>query len=250
MKLIGYRASHRNRWLLLSNNILSKEEFLLFEYYLDVMVWDLVNLKAGVFEVFIEEIAPIFDKSPSTIREWHNGLLDKGFIQLFDKKRKLYTTKSPERYQFDGRKGGKACKYYEDEEANSTIGFLLQNICFLPQKVGKIQQNTTNLASNDKKALISSNVECISNTPTSYKKVVYHKEKVRSSEEYQEIYKENGCQGFSPEDMRIADEVTHEIVVVKSEKQEQEIIQEWFGGSKTEYEKACRMLTVESIEHL
>lgn len=243
MKLIGYRASHRNRWLLLSNNTLSKEEFLLFEYYLDVMVWDLVNLKAGVFEVFIEEIAPIFDKSPSTIREWHNGLLDKGFIQLFDKKRKLYTTKSPERYQFDGRKGGKASEYQKVEEANPTIGFLLQNVCFSPQKVGKNPQNTTNLASNDKKALISSNVECISNTPTSYKKVVTLRQKVRSPEEYKQMYKESGSQGLSPDDMRLADEVTHEEIVVESEKQEKKIADQWFGGNKVEYEKHVKTVS-------
>lgn len=246
MKLIGYRATHRNRWLLKINKILDDKEFLLFEYYLDAMVWDLAHLKAGVFEVFFDEIAPIFDKSNDTIRDWHNGLLNKGFIQLVDEKRKLYTIKSPERYQFDGRKGGKACKYYEDEEANPTIEFLLQNVCFSPQKVGKIQQNTTNLASNDKKALISSNVECISNIPNGYRKVVTLKQKVRSPEEYKQMYKESGSQGLSPDDMRLADEVTHEEIVVENEKQEQEIIQLWFGGNRAEYKKACRLIPVSS----
>ncbi len=250
MKLIGYRASHRNRWLLITNKILDDKEFLLFEYYLDAMVWDLTNFKAGVFEVFFEEIAPIFNKSISTIRDWHNNLLEKGFIQLIDKKRSLYSIQSPARYQFDGRKGGKASKYYEDEEANPTIGFLLQNICFSPQKFGKNQQNTTNLASNDKKALISSNVECISNTSTSYKKVVTLKLKIRTPEEYQQIYQENGYQGLSPDDMRLANEVTHEEVVVESEEQEKKIINERFNGNKAEFDKACCLVPIESIENL
>lgn len=250
MKLNGYRASHRNRLFLLTNKVLKIQEFLLFEYYLDAMDWDTAHEKNGVFEVFFEEIAPIFDRSIETIEGWHNILSDKGFIQLVDKKRNLYVIKSPARYQFDGRKGGKASEYFQNEKANPTIEFLLQNICFSPQISGKIPQNSNKPASTDKKALVSSKVESINTIPTVYKKVVDLKLKVRTPEEYQQISKESDFKVMTPEDMRLADEVSHELIVIESEKQAKKIVEEWFDGDWNKYEKACSMVPKEQIEKL
>lgn len=244
MKLNGYRATHRNRWLLLTNKILSEKEFLLFEYYLDSMDWDLKHEKPGVLEVFFDELAVKFDKTPETVKEWHNGLLNKGFVCLYDKKRNIYEIKNPDRYALDGRSGGKASKYYKEENSNRTIDFLLQNISFSPDKIELIPQKTTSVALKEEKALGSfkgeSSLHSITSPSSSFpsvsKKVVLIKQDIRTDSEYQKMYKENP-NGLTPDDMKWVDQNVSEKIVIESEQQEKDIVDVFFNGNWNEYQK-------------
>lgn len=159
MKLYGYRASHRNRWLFLINNIIDDKSFLLFEYYLDCMDWDPKHDKHGIFEAYPEDISKLFNKTIETVRGWHNRLLEEGLIQLVDKKRCLYRIKFPERYGLDGRNGGKASKYSKDEKINPTLESFLNNVSFFPKKIKINTQKQQSMISNEKKALVSSKGE-------------------------------------------------------------------------------------------
>lgn len=245
MKLNGYRASHRNRWLLLKHNVIDEKAFLLFEYYLDSMDWDPTHEKHGTFEVYLEDIAPFFNKKVDTVRAWHNGLLEKGFIQLVDKRRNIYRIKSPERYAIDGRNGGKASKYGKDEKSNPTLDFFLQNVCFSPEKVKINPPKQQSVISNEEKALVSSKseFEVISNnqsmdiSPNSPKKIVVIRQKVRSEEEYQKIYAEGNFQNLTPEDMKWVDENVSEKIVIENDEQEKDIVEIFFNGDWNDYQK-------------
>ena len=200
-KLNGYRASHRNRWLLLQNKALTLREFILFEFYLDSMDFDQKHDKFGTFEVFFDEIAEIFNKKKDAVRNWHNGLVSKGFIKLFDKKRRLFEVKTPLRYLTGGRWGGKAGSFAKEEKNNQSLESLLENICFSPQKVGKTQKNKACLAcKNNAKALASYKGEYRVNS----KKTVM-KQRVRSDAEYQKILEEGDCGCLTIDDMKWID---------------------------------------------
>lgn len=245
MKLNGYRASHRNRWLLLKHNVVDEKAFLLFEYYLDSMDWDPDHEKHGTFEVYLEDIAPFFNKTVDTVRAWHNGLLEKGFIQLVDKRRSVYRIKSPGRYAIDGRSGGKASKYGKDEKSNPTLDFFLNNVCFSPEKVKINPLKRTSTISNEEKALgsskhefeVTSNNQSIGISPIGSKKYVVIRQEIRSDEEYQKMYEKNGCQGFSPQEMKLADEITEERIEIENEEQEKETVRIYFNDDWNKYLK-------------
>ena len=156
MKLSGYRVSHRNRWLLLTNEILSLQGFLLFEYYLDSMDFDIKHENYGLFEAYPDEIAECFNnKKKETIKAWHNGLLTKGFIEIADKQRRLFRIKSPARYRVSCC--GKASEFAKDEKRIPSLDFFLENICFYPEKAKIKSPKKANLALKDtSKALGSS----------------------------------------------------------------------------------------------
>lgn len=253
MVLNGYRASHKNKWFLITKRILTPQQFILFEYYLDLMVFDKEHKDLfGKFQAYPEEVANVFNKTVESINEWNNGLIAKGFISLVNKKRCIYTVKSPLRYVVGLDQWRGEASIYAKAEKKKPEEFILGNMVFFLQKEENIQpkssKNGDTTINTTENSLISSNNGLVS---SSYSvRVVDLKLKIRTSEEYNKIYEESGFKGLSPDDMRIADEVTHEEVVIESEKQEQEIIQEWFSGNKTEFEKTCRMVSIEAIEHL
>ena len=215
MKLNGYRASHRNRWLLLSERILSIREFILFEYYLDSMDFDRTHgEKFATFEVFLDEIAPLFDKEVETVKGWHDGLVNKGFVKIADSKRSLYTIKSPLRYVGGGKWGGKASLFAEDEK-NQTKEFILENIIFFQPEGEKIRlksEEKVDISENSvKNSLSSSKGESIVSSPVGSKKIVVIKQEVRSDAEYRKIYEDDGCLGLSPDDMKLADQILNSL---------------------------------------
>lgn len=75
-KLNGYRPTLRNRWLLVENGALSIQEFVLLEYYADIMDFDHNHPHYGCFQFNPKETAKILNRtSENTIRQWHNSLL-------------------------------------------------------------------------------------------------------------------------------------------------------------------------------
>ncbi|OGM59100.1 hypothetical protein A3A75_05580 [Candidatus Woesebacteria bacterium RIFCSPLOWO2_01_FULL_39_10] len=141
MSINGYRVSHRNRWLLLKNKILTIHEFLLLEYYIDVSDWDDRHKKYGVFEAYLEEISEEFGRKKDAVRKWHNGLYSKKFIVAYDLKRKLFQLKSPQRYNTKN-----AEVFHKEEDNEKALETLLLNITFSTEEIEKTQQEVVNLA--------------------------------------------------------------------------------------------------------
>lgn len=237
MKLNGFRASHRNRWLLIKKGVLNIREFLLFEYYLDSIDFDTRHDNFGEFEAYHEDTAKIFNKEPDTVEDWHNSLLKKGFIKIFDEKRKLFKVKSPERYGTVF--GCKAGEFTENEKITPTLGFILNNICFFPEKAEINPPKSISTATkNTSKALGSFKVNLgLSNVVNVSQKVVIIKQEVRSDEEYQKIYADGNFEGLNPDDMRWIDETVVGKIVIENDEQEKEIVRIYFNGDWDEYQK-------------
>lgn len=254
MKLNGYRATHRNKWLFIQYGILSVQELSLLEFYADTFCINTKQPEYGEFKVNFDELKIIFNcKSDTTIRNWHNKLLKVGFIKKSNKKNK-YNLVCCGRYINPSKAFvGEAHKYKELEE-NQPIKVVLQSfgIEFQSneqklQPVGKEnneKDNTTiqtNIVPTDayKSEYIGSTV-----------KIVDLKARIRTQEEYERMYQESGCVGLTPEDMKLADEAAHEIRVIENEEQEKETVKDWFDGDWNKYRGACRMVPVSFIENL
>src|SRR5579884_1741357 len=136
MKLNGYRASHRNKWLFIKHNILSSQALLLLEYYADAMDFDVNHEDFGLVEVNFEDIAILFKrKSLTTVYNWHNELITKGFIKPTSKKN-YYQVVCHTRYIPTGFWKGKATEYAK-EEKDQPIEIILQNFGIDLQKSEK-----------------------------------------------------------------------------------------------------------------
>lgn len=239
MKLNGYRASHRNRWLLIKSKVLTPQEFLLFEYYLDSMDFDSRHSNFGLFEAFLNEIALDFDKKEDTIQDWHNSLLEKGFIQLVDKKRKLFKVKTPERY--GTVLGCNAKEFAKNEKNTPTLDFILQNVCFSPEKAKINPPNNTTLASDNTSKYLGSSKGGLGLSSIGSKKVVVISQSVRSGTEYQKMYQESGCEGLTPDEMKWVDQNVTEKIVIENNEQENDIVNTFFDGDWNEYQKHLKV---------
>lgn len=236
MNPTGHRASHRNRWLLLKDSILTPQEFLLFEFYIDSMDFDPDHKNFGLFDAFTEETKQYFNKEEETIRDWHNGLLNKGFIELVNKKREVFKIKSPARYVTAF--GGKANEFVKEEVITPTLDYFLQNICFFPEKTEIKPSSNTVLASEDTpKALGSSKVSYIVPSPISSKKVVLISQAVRSEAEYQKFHCEKNLSNMSIDEMEWIDRNVKEEIEIENNEQEKELVRIYFEGDWNEYKK-------------
>ncbi|MBI4100695.1 hypothetical protein HY439_03080 [Candidatus Microgenomates bacterium] len=235
MKISGHRASHRNRWLLLKNGVLAPQEFLLFEFYLDSMDFDLSHENFGLFVAFTEETKQYFNKEEETIKDWHNGLLNKGFIELVNKKREIFRIKSPKRYVTAF--GGKANEFAKSEKNTPTLDFILQNICFSPEKTEINPLNNTVLALKDTSKALGSSKGKYRVPFNDSKKVVLISQSVRSEADYLKIRHENNFQNLSTEDMRWIDENVREKVEIEDDQQEKDVVNVFFDGNWDEYRK-------------
>lgn len=235
MKISGYRASHRNRWLLLKNGVLTSQEFLLFEYYLDSMDFDPRHSNFGQFVAYPEETASFFHKGLETVRDWHNSLLNKGFIEVVNRRREIYGIKSPERY--NNSFGGKAPQFVKEEKTTPTLDFILQNICFFPEKAEINPLNNTVLALNDTPKALGSSKGELGLSSIGSKKVVLISQSVRSEADYLKIRLENNFQNLSTEDMRWIDQNVREKIEIENDQQEKDIVNIFFDGNWDEYQK-------------
>ena len=202
MKILnGYRASHRNRWKLLQENVLNFQEFNLFEYYLDTMDFDQKHKdKFGTFEVYFDEICIVFNKQRDTVKDWHSGLLQKGFIVSHDAKRNLFKIKSPLRYITGEVWGGKATEYAKQEKITSSLDFLLENVCFSPENLEKKPKFRPILDTNNTTRALGSFNNDVSKGSSD--KVVVIRQEPRSTSEYEKIKQEGNFQDLTVEDMR------------------------------------------------
>ena len=235
MKLNGYRATHRNRWLLLQKRILTSQEFLLLEYFIDSMDFDHKHENYGLFTAYPEVIAEYFNKGVETINDWCNGLLNKSFIEIIDKKREVYRIKSPERYGTVF--GGKAPDFAKKEKTTNTLDNILQNICFYPEKAKIIPKKVKSLASNTPSKALGSFKGELGSSHIYTNKTVLIVQEVRSDAEYQRIYDEGNWGKFTPDDMKWVDEHSSLEIPIRDTLHEKHIIDVYFNGDWSEYEK-------------
>lgn len=234
MKLNGYRVTHRNRWLLLQKRVLTSQEFLLLEYYLDSMDFDHKHDNYGQFIAYPEVVAEYFNKGTETVNDWRDGLINKSFIEIVDKKREVYRIKSPERYGISF--GGKAAQFAKSENLSQTLDNILQNICFYPEKAKIIPKKVTSLALNTPPKALGSSKGELSSFPIGFKKVVVISQSVRSDAEYQKMYEESDL-SLSVDDMKWIDLNVKEKIEIENDQQEKDVVDTFFDGDWDEYQK-------------
>lgn len=149
MKINGFRSSHRNRWILLSNKYLSHQEFLLFEYFIDQLDFDSTHNNFQTFELNLDDLKNIFGKSTKTIQRWFKELKNKGLIIQIDETKGIYTIHNSERYFTAKKSNGKALQVQE-EEKDITFDKLCQIICpsIKDKNVQNVDKNVQNVDKN------------------------------------------------------------------------------------------------------
>ncbi|MFC1627336.1 hypothetical protein ACFL18_02160 [Patescibacteria group bacterium] len=229
MKLNGYRATHRNKWLLIKERILNIQELALLEFYADLVGFDKDNSNYGLFKVSFKKIAELFNcKSINTSRNWHNKLLKLGLIKKTEEKQ-IYSLSCFKRYITPGRWKGEAAQYVELEK-NQPVGVMLQNIGINTQLIGQKTQSVDKKKSFKLKksppiAISSSKVQ----SSISPKKVVI-KQKARSDGEYQRIYEEGGYSFLKPDYMKWLDKNVQSEEEITEEITDKDLVEIFFDG--------------------
>ena len=204
--LNGYRATHRNKWLLIKHNILTLQEVSLLEYYADIFDFDKKHKNFGTIEVYFSDISSIFGKSENTIRSWHNKLLSLGFIEKTFRLH-VYKLKIPARYITPGLWKGEAAYYAEIEKDQSIETILLNfgiNIKNGVKKTQSVEKKSDNTASKIPPIALGSSKDqsrdnlTIEEIPTIQK---------RSKQEYEEILQEGNYKEFEASDLELIDQL-------------------------------------------
>ena len=236
-KLNGYRATHRNKWRFVQHGLLNVQELTLLEFYADIMNFDKRYPEYATITTNFTAMAIIFNKkSDTTIRNWHDKLLELGFIEATEQKN-VFRLKCAGRYVVPGFWKGEASNYVT-EEKNQPFEKLLQNFGLESQKIeqttqivgNKNEEKTETTSKPNSRALISSkNESSIGN-----KRVVIRQE-ARSDEEYQRIFQEGNFQGLTPDDMKWIDENVSEVKEVEDDEMEKDIVDIYFDGDFEKY---------------
>ncbi len=137
-KLNGYRCSHRNKWTLLHEKVLSLQALMLLEFYVDIFDFDSKHETFGTFTVDFPAFSSIFNCSISTIRNWNRELVNGGFVKPTDT-RNIYKLVNALRYIVPGHWKGQA-SYYSEFEKNQPVEEIVQ---LMKQNV---QPDTTKVA--------------------------------------------------------------------------------------------------------
>ena len=116
-KFNGYRASHRNRWLLKNHLELTDGEFILYELLIDISHFDHPEKKVfGTFNFFPDELEPLLRVKSRTIKDRFSSLMEKNLVHLVDKNRSLYRISTYSRFSCDKLRGGKASEFVTQEK--------------------------------------------------------------------------------------------------------------------------------------
>ena len=198
MKRNGFRPSHRNRWLLLREGLISREGILFWEYCIDQMLYDKRNRGYGTAEIDFGEVMEVFGvKSLTTVRTWYKELVGLGLVIEIDKGKHILKITNFDRY-IAGSNG--RVLEYEADEYNQSIDAIIQSIGFSSQSIDRKNHSTDQKIDNlleidNGKALSSFKVDLSLDT----------KQKVRTPREYQEIYKNGNYAYMTPDEMEWVD---------------------------------------------
>lgn len=237
MKLNGFRATHRNKWLFIKERVLSIQELCLLEFYADNFDFDNEHSTFGEIKVNFVQIANIFGcSSQNTIRNWHKKLLDRGFIRKTDI-REIYQLACCERYIAPSVKWKGKAAYYAQNETNQSLETILQNfgISFqsIGQKIQPIGKRRELLATNPITIAISSSKD---DSSVSSRRIVI-KQEARTEEEYQTLYEEVILRGgrLTINHMKWIDENVTEEIEVEPDELEQSVVETFFDGDWGNY---------------
>lgn len=212
----GYRPSHRNKWLLLQHKVLTKEELLLFEYYLDQMDFDIRHTQFGTFQIDFAELSKLFgysvNKSNTSIRPKHNKLLKLGFIHSTTDK-SVFSIHNPERYIAQTNKWQGKAEDFRRSEMNQSIETVVRNTAstfqldenkFQPTKTifQPVEKNDNIYLKNySPRTLGSSKVK--SNVSKQGEESLTEElgRHAKTADEYKKTYKEGKYSTLTPEDM-------------------------------------------------
>jgi hypothetical protein len=158
-KLNGYRAWHRNTWLLIASNTLTAQAVLLYQFLIDQADFDKKHRTFGMVEVNFKLIGQIFHKkSPNTSKSWFDELLKIGFIKK-TKRRDWYELSQFSRYITPGFWQGKAADFAKKEN-NQSIEEITQIIAsetqFNEPKFQSIEEMVTILTQDDSSRALGS----------------------------------------------------------------------------------------------
>lgn len=198
MKRNGYRPSHRNRWLLLSEKAISKEGLLFWEYCLDQMLYDKRYSGYGTAKIDFDEVMSVFHVSSLTsVRKWWNELIQLGLVKAVDKRSHTLGIVNYDRYISGGN--GNA-SMYESREHDQSIDVIKQSTGLISQftvlKNQSTDRNNADLLKNyHNKALSSFKVGL----------GLVTKQVARKTGEYQSIFSEGIYSLLLPEDMEWID---------------------------------------------
>ncbi len=241
MKRNGYRPSHRNRWLLLKEGILSRELFLFWEYCLDQMLFDKRNPGYGTATVNFGEVLSIFGvKSLTSVRTWYNELINLGLVRVLDSGSHVLEIVNCERYIQGGN--GQVGSYSE-REYDQTTDMIKQSIGFCRQLSDDKNQSTDAkasvlLKSGDSKALSSFKVDLGS----------ISKQVTRTMDDYKEIYLEGSYSLLLPEDMMWIDQSQYfesqNMLRVDDPANDRDIADVFFQGNMRKYNSHLQIKSV------
>lgn len=226
----GYRASHKNKWLLLEEKLISTEILIFWEFCLDKMIYDKRNLKSGTAEIDFDEVMRVFGvKSKTTVRTWYHGLLATGLATIENKARHVIRMTNPERY--NNPPNGKPYDY-EKAEYNQPVDVVLQSIGFLRQSLDSksqlIDYSCKHLPEKSKtKALSSFKDEFKENNSSMVE---------RELEFYHKQVKEMNFIGLSALDAKWISEKQFPQATVEDDLSDEFLAAVFFGGNMKQYE--------------
>ncbi|MCX6784279.1 MAG: hypothetical protein NT141_04450 [candidate division WWE3 bacterium] len=217
-KLNGYRVCHRNKWDLLEQGVLTLQELTLLDFYIDVATFDENKPDFGLFKTDFEDLCQIFNyKSDQAIRNWHNGLVSKGFIETTNltNVNKLIC---PKRYFLNSLVCKGEANHYQNVEKDQPIEAILQHIRILPQSVGTeflpigTEQAESVVTTTSYPSIDIGSSKVVSSTYPI--KVVTHQITIRGKEEYELIIKELDLKTLMVEDLAWIDSNSTEMIAI------------------------------------
>ncbi len=216
--------------------LFTRQEFLVYEYLLAIADWDRKHKATyGTLKKTNKEIAKGVNWTESPISRYKNRLIKKGFlIERSDGwiEIPLFWMTEPTK-AFKLKKGDHAELQEEHADLQEAIAFMQGDFAFLQERESKKQASVET----------TSDIKCqYKSEYFAKKKKILIKQEARSDEEYQEIYKEGGYKGFTPDYMKWVDENVVEEVELKEDKSlketEKDIIDVFFKGNYDRYKKA------------
>ena len=248
MKTNGFRASHRNRWLFVREGVLTIDEMVLLDFYIDKMNFSPTSEDVGTFDLDYEELKQFLNKGKSTISALNKSLIKKGFIKKINPYK--YEVTNWKRYilgKVDGSDG--MAFYFQKNEKSQSIGLILQNLGINFQITGKIEEDLPdssipnsplikklikkdiNIQENKDNEITSNTIGVKEKDPRGknvvdqFPKWVLIQQEPRTDEEYQKIQDEQSDEmKMSIEDMKWIDQNAHEFIEIKDENEEKEVV--------------------------
>ncbi|MGD9129635.1 MAG: hypothetical protein PVJ09_04075 [Candidatus Woesebacteria bacterium] len=208
MNFNAYRPSHRNRFLLVKHEILTREEFIIFELCLDQMGFDSRNSQYKKVKIDFKQFASCLGySSTNSIRTKITKLTTLGIL-IPTQEPQTYEIFNAERYIATTKKWGGQASQFQQKELNQSFEQIIQNIApnfqITEAKVQSFEQTVRNCLEIDSpRTLNSSKVNSKVNSPVVTTLPVGNQ---RTMADYQRIHKEEGFQYLPPEDMKWLDE--------------------------------------------